>query len=138
MTDRPYTETDLRAEAAICLLALSIPPTTGDILRALPGAYIESRCNNDRSGDTWGDLLDNTSLAEVARTIHDRLALAADLSAWAVNLGADGLQPASLNLWMGPENTPRVRVHFAFAPDMPEDDRARFIEQIAAVMTTAH
>lgn len=67
MTTPPlYTDHDLRTEAAICLLALSTSPSVADILRWLPGAYVESHREDDGSGHTWGDLLDEKGLGKVA------------------------------------------------------------------------
>lgn len=132
MPEKPYTDEDLRSEAALCLRALGSSPTVADILRWLPGAYVESRRNEDRSGDTWGDLLDSTGLAGVARTIHDLTSGAADLSEWAVNLGADGLVPVGLNLNINDSSGKhRVRLHFAFAPDMDKATRQEVMDLVA-------
>ena len=87
MTPRPYTNADLRAEAASCLHALSIRPTPGDIHRSLPGTYIDSHRTND-GGATWDDLLDPAGMGAAVAEIHALIEGAADVSEWAVNLGA--------------------------------------------------
>lgn len=140
--DLPYTDNDLRAEAALCLSALSTSPTVADILRWLPGAYVDSHREEDRKSHTWGDLLDNTGLAEVARKIHGLIGDAGNVvgalnsARWLIDLCADGLEPSEQQLTLG-RDEPRVRIHFAFAPDMSEADRRDFIAEIAAAVVTA-
>jgi hypothetical protein len=135
-TDRPYTDNDLQAQAALCLSALSTSPTVADILRWLPGAYVEGR-----SGNTWGDVLDNAGLATVARKIHALIGDAGNAvgglnaARWLIDLGADGLEPSEQQLTLG-AGEPRVRIHFAFAPDMSETDRRDFVAEIAAATGT--
>jgi hypothetical protein len=137
MTDRPYTDNDLQAQAALCLSALSTSPTVADILRWLPGAYVQGR-----SGNTWGDVLDNAGLATVARKIHGLIEQAGNTdyplnaARWLINLGAAGLEPSEQQLTLG-AGEPRVRIHFAFAPDMSDADRRDFVAEIAAATVTA-
>lgn len=99
MTDQPYTDADLRTEGAICLAALSTSPTVADILRWLPGAYIESRRNADRSGPTWEDVVDSEGLAGIARQVHGLIDSVPDLSRWSVDLGASGLSETTSLAW---------------------------------------
>lgn len=137
MTDLSYTDDDLRAQAALCQSALSFSPTVADIIRWLPGAYITGR-----SGDTWGNVLDNAGLAETARKIHGLIEQAGntigalDAARWLIDLSVDGLQPTSDCLTFKGDERPIVRVHFAFPADMPEDARRAFVagagEAIAA------
>jgi hypothetical protein len=136
MTETPYTDDDLRNEAALCLFALSTSPTVADILRWLPGAYVDSHREEDRSGRTWGDLLDNTGLAEVARRIHGLIGEAgnavgaANSARWLVGLGADGLEadPRTVEITEGTHIG--VRIHFAFDPDLPAEIREQVIDAL--------
>ncbi|WP_097930968.1 MULTISPECIES: hypothetical protein [unclassified Streptomyces] len=133
MPEKPYTDEDLRAEAASCLQALSCPPTPDDIRRSLPETYIDSnRTESSGREATWGGVLADEGLGVAVGKIHSLIEGAADVSEWAVNLGADGLEPDSRALDAGER---RVRVHLAFAPDISDDDRADLIGQFAAFMT---
>ena len=131
MTDRPYTDEDLRHEAAICLLALSTTPGVVDIRRWLTGAYIESRRNDDRSGPTWGDLLTEDELVEVSGKVHALAENAAHITQWAVNLGADGLQPSDAHvITLDGDGKPIARIHFAFEPGMDDEMRTDLVQGI--------
>ncbi|GGS81788.1 hypothetical protein [Streptomyces griseoviridis] len=131
---RPYTDDDLRAEAAVCLLALSTTPSTTDIRRWLPGAYVDSHRQDDDSSYTWGDLLGEDRLGEVAAKIHALIENAAHVTRWAVDLGADGLEPSPHTLNLDGDGHPLVRIHMAFHPDMDERARQRFGLALARVM----
>lgn len=51
----------------------------------------------------------------------------ADVSTWAISLGADGLEPSTDTITLdGRDDQPFIRMHFAFHSDMPEKDRQRF------------
>lgn len=136
-TTTPYTDEDLRAEAALCQSALSVSPTVGDILRWLPGAYVTGR-----GGDTWGDTLDNTGLAEAARKIHALIeqtgnavgVLAA--ARWLIDLGADGLEADEHRIDIGIPGDYDARVLFAFNPRLDDAQRAEVVRIIASRMGT--
>ncbi|MEW2187800.1 hypothetical protein AB0900_31415 [Streptomyces cellulosae] len=139
--DRPYTDDDIRTEAAICLLGLSTTPDVADIRRWLPGAYVESHREDDGSGHTWGDLLNENGLGEVTSKVHALIEGAADVSVWAINLGADGLQPDGHTLQLGAKEAgdddseqPFVRMHFAFHPDATDAERDRFVMELSKVV----
>lgn len=116
MTDRPYTDTDLRALAA--RLHARAARDTDDRIR--PAAKRE-----------WSSL-DADLIDEACDELVGLLDKTADLSRWSVDLGADGLQPDPRALDAGDR---RLRLHFAFAPDTTESDRADLIAQFAAFMT---
>lgn len=120
MTDRPYTNADLITEAARQHCNAVADPGYEAVGRELEGSW-------DGSG------LDPDAIAEAHGAVYELLSTAADTSVWAIRLGADGLQPSGHALDLGPSGAPpRVRIHFAFAPDMAEQDRADLIAQIAA------
>jgi hypothetical protein len=135
MTDRPYTDTDLRTEAGLALDALVHLPTVEEIVTSLRQSYVP-HLHADGDLVTWGGLLDDGELTEAARQIHERMIPAAPVGVWAINLGADGLEPGEQQLTLG-AGEPRVRIHFAFAPDMSEGDRRDFVAQIAEATITA-
>lgn len=130
MTPPLYTDQDIRSEAAHCLLALISLPTVPDILRWLPGAYVDSYREDDGSGQTWGDVLDNTGLATVARKIHELITATMPLPFWAVNLHADGLEPSSEHVEITEGTHIGVRIHFAFDPDLPQEIREQVINAL--------
>jgi len=142
MTVDRYADEDLRAEAAICLRGLSTTPDEADIRRWLPGAYIESHRKDDGRGRTWGALLDENGLNDVSGEIHGLIEGAADVARWAVDLGADGLEPSGHTLQLGVDlgdgdQQPRVRLHFAFHPDMDDEARARFTMRLGKAVLQA-
>lgn len=55
---------------------------------------------------------------------------AADLSGWSVPMGLDKLKPCddALNIYV--DELPKIRIHFAFADDFPEDDRRKFLLEL--------
>ncbi|WP_042170161.1 hypothetical protein [Streptomyces sp. NBRC 110035] len=61
-----------------------------------------------------------------------------DLSDWADSLSADGLQPddhtVQLGIDPGDGDRPRIRLHFAFHPDMTDDDRDHFVMQLSKIV----
>jgi hypothetical protein len=132
-----YTDADLRSEAAHCLLALSSTPTVPDILRSLPGTYIDSYREDDGSGQTWGDVLDNAGLADAARKIHALIGEASNAvgginsAHWLIGLGADQLEAAPQTVEIGWTDGPLLaRVLIAFDKDMPDDERQQLAEDI--------
>lgn len=136
MTDQPYTDTDLRAEAALARDALMHLPTTEEIVTSLRGAYVSS-LHADGDEATWGNLLDEEGLTEAARRIGELMVPAAPVGQWAVDLGADGLEPSPHVLNLDGDDKPVVRIHMAFDPDMPERDRQCFGMALAQVMANS-
>ncbi|WP_075737493.1 hypothetical protein [Streptomyces acidiscabies] len=141
MTDQPYTDADLRAEAARQHATLTEDPDFMGVGEQMEGRYVHYEVIDAEHGDLmpppgtprW-DELGEDEFETAQRKIHDLIDGAADVSEWAVNLGADGLEPEDHALDAG--DGPRFRVHFAFAPDMSADDRADLIGQFAAFMTS--
>jgi hypothetical protein len=135
VTDRPYTDADLRAEAAAQHAVLTDDPDFMGVGEGMQDSIVAST-ESDSGGKTWAELLPyaadgGKAYNDAQRKIH-ALIPGADVSEWAVNLGADGLTPDPRALDAGDR---RVRVHFAFAPDISDDDRADLIGQFAAFMT---
>jgi hypothetical protein len=145
MSDRPYTDNDLRAEAARQLFGAQQDPDFMGIGEQMEGAFIDSTVvdpdpdpetgTEPVTGRTW-DQLDDDTWDTAQRSIDKLINGAVDLSDWAVHLGADGLEPSEQQLTLG-HGEPRVRIHFAFAPDMSDADRRDFVAEIAAATVTA-
>lgn len=132
MTERPYTNDDLRAEAARQIkYALDNVDTDG---------LLEASAYRLSDGTAWEALDEHewrTALDEVDSLVEG----AADVSEWAVSLGADGLEPDAHTFQLGAQNPgdddpdePFVRLHFAFNPAATGEDRDRFVMRLAKVI----
>lgn len=136
--DLPYTDDDLRAEAARQHRTLTEDPDwvcTGERMEDGPIASHEGGAEG--TARTWlevlGDEGDYTGAFESAqRTVHDLITGAADLSEWAIQLGADGLEPLDEQVTAHADGAPWFRLHFAVRPDMPDDLRRALVEGIGA------
>lgn len=116
MADRPYTDTDLRHEAALQFDASS--EETLDFVGV--GEGMEDRA-------PWNGL-DEDNYHEAQRSIHGLRKNASPVGHWAVTLGADGLQPdTDAELTIHASGKPIARVLFAFAPDVDADMRASLV-----------
>jgi len=110
MTDLPYTDADLRHEAARHF---------GDDMNGLE-ILVAMTDHAPWQGLDTDDF--NTAHSQITQLIEG----AADVSEWAVNLGADGLQPDGHHADFGhhPDGpVPLMRVHFAFHPEADDTDR---------------
>ncbi|MFF5670303.1 hypothetical protein ACFY8S_09225 [Streptomyces hygroscopicus] len=147
--DQPYTDEDLRAEAARQLKNAGEDPDFVGVGEQMEDAWVPSvETTEDGSARTWKQLLvvededrddeDYTAFDEAQRKIHDLINGAADVSEWAINLGADGLEPDGHTIQLGVDpgdgHRPQVRLHFAFHPDMAAADRDRFAMQLSKVV----
>ncbi|MFI1728224.1 hypothetical protein ACH40E_03080 [Streptomyces acidicola] len=138
MTDRPYTDDDLRHEAARQHKNLTEDPDFMGIGEGMDGTPIPSTVVDlepDTSeplemSRTW-DQLGEDDFDAAQRAIDDLLTNAADVSEWAVNLGADGLEPIDAQLTADTGDRPLFRIHFAVRPDMPDDMRTALVEGLA-------
>jgi hypothetical protein len=144
-TDLPYTDADLRHEAARQLAALAEDPDFMGVGEAMEMSVVPSTEQPGviGGGRSWDSVLrenaDDFERFEAAqRKIHDLIRGAAEISEWAVNLGADGLEPSSNVLGIEAGETPLVRIHFAFHTDMPEGARRELVMQLGAAMRDLH
>ena len=124
MPDQPYTDEDLRAEAARQHANLTQDPDFMGI--------------GERMDDELWQSLTQDAFDVAQSSICDLITSAANLSEWAVNLGADGLEPDGHTIQLGvdPDNgdKPQIRMHFAFAPDMEQADRDQFVLELSKVV----
>jgi hypothetical protein len=145
MTDRPYTDEDLRAEAARQHATLTEDPDFVGVGEQMQDTEIDSLLPPEEAdgaeGPHWDELLDEDQFDEAQRKIHHLISHAADVSEWAVNLGADGLQPDGHTLQLGAKEAgdddseqPFVRMHFAFHPDATDAERDRFVMELSKVI----
>jgi hypothetical protein len=122
MTDRPYTDTDLRTLAAH--LHAGAARNADDRIR--PSVQRQ-----------WGTELDLDQIDEACDEMTGLLDSAANVSRWAVNLGADGLEPTEHVIDLDNPDGPFVRIHLAIHPDMPEADRLRLHAGLKQAITDA-
>jgi hypothetical protein len=128
VTDLPYTVADVLTEAARQHKAATEDPGFSGIGEQMEGNKIPSR------GDFQWDQLDDDDFDKAQRAIDDLIGKAADVSAWAVQLGDDSLQPGARSIDIGWTDGPLMaRLHIAYAADMPDDER----EQLAADISDA-
>ncbi|MBZ6211700.1 hypothetical protein KVH31_34965 [Streptomyces olivaceus] len=148
MTDHPYTDHDLRAEAARQHAALTEDPDFMGVGEQMEDGWVPSvETTEDGSARTWKQLLvvddetgddeDYTAFGEAQRKIHGLIQGAADVSEWAVNLGADNLEPSTEHAITLNAGRPIVRVYFAFEPGMSEEMRTLFVEGIGDAINEA-
>jgi hypothetical protein len=135
MSDRPYTDDDLRTEAARQHAALTEDPDFMGVGEQMQATEIESLLPpaeaDGAEGPHWDELLDEDQFDEAQRKIHDLINGAADVSDWAINLGADDLEPSADHVvTVEAEGRPIARIHFAFEPGMPDEMRDALVQGI--------
>lgn len=140
MTD-PYTDADLRIEAAKQHATLTDDPDFMGVGEQMEYSTVETTKDGETSL-TWAQLLvpeggTYEAYGAAQRKVHDLVRKAADLSDWAVNLGADELEPSPHVLNLDGDDKPIVRLHMAFHPDMDERARIRFGMGLAQAMANA-
>lgn len=125
MTERPYTDDDLRSEAAAQHHTASSDHDFMGIGEQMQG------------DDPWQSLSrDDFDAAQDA--IDALLANAADVSEWAIDLGADGLEPSDEHaITVNGDGKPIARIHFAFEPGMPDRMRTALVEGIGEAIADA-
>jgi hypothetical protein len=135
LTTRPYTDDDLRTEAARQHATLAEDPDFMGVGEMMQDQEIESLLPPEEAdgaeGPHWDDLLDEDQFNEAQRKVHDLITGAADVSEWAINLGADGLEPSDEHvISLGADEKPIARIHFAFEPGMPDNMRTSLVQGI--------
>jgi len=131
MTHHPYTDTDLRTEAAAQLHTIGASPDIDAV-----GQTMDTRSNTPTNGPTWHHL-NERHFDKALQQVRDLITGAADLSAWAVNLGADHLEPDPHVIDLDDNGQPTVRVHFAFHPDMTDTERHHLLTAASRALQTA-
>jgi len=60
-----------------------------------------------------------------------------DLTNWATDMAAAGLEPYDGALTLDGDDAPLLRIHLAVSPDMSEDDRAGFLTELGRLVLRA-
>ncbi|GGY29868.1 hypothetical protein GCM10010363_07940 [Streptomyces omiyaensis] len=138
MTERPYTDDDLRTEAARQHASLTEDPDFVGVGEAMEGTEINSRLPSAEAdgeeGLHWDMALDSNEFEAAQRAIHSLIASAADTSEWAVALGADGLVPYDGQLTLDGADKPLARIHFAFDADTSEEMRLALVQGVGGAI----
>lgn len=141
MPDQPYTTTDLIAEAIRQHAGLAEDPDFTGVGEAMEDSVVDSTDDGTCARQTWNELLvaptpndEYEAYSTAQQKIHDLITGAADVSAWAVQLGADGLQPEDHTLSVDGDGKPLVRLHCAFHPDLDDAARTAFVSGLAQVL----
>jgi hypothetical protein len=134
----PYTDDDLRTEAARIHRQFTAEPDEGLVGEVMESGHVRSvETSEDGSARTWPELLEpdgeeTPEYAQAQRAVTTLIRGAADTSEWAVNLGADSLQPHARAIDIGWNDGPlQARIHIAFPADTPADERDQFVTDIA-------
>lgn len=109
MSDRPYTDDDLRAEAAHQHYNATTDPDFVGV-------------GEQMDDETWRSLSEDDFDA-AQRSIHDLINGAADTSEWAVNLGSFGLTETTSMGWYCTGSGWDVAVQLAHRPQIRDDIR---------------
>jgi hypothetical protein len=145
MTELPYTEADLRYEAARQYAIFMDDPEFMSVGEMMEDSEVQSLAASVKAGGDdpytyWGTLLpynhdDGNAYNKAQREIHSLITNAADLSEWAVEMGADDLRPERLPVDVkNVDGITVMRAHFAFAPHISEAKKNALVSLIAAVL----
>lgn len=125
MTEQTYyTDEDLLTEAAKQHHAATTDPDFTGV-------------GEQMDDDMWRALNNQDDFDEAQRKIHGLISNAADLSGWAVALGSEGLVPDGHVISISADESPLMRLHFAFSPELSEEDRDRLVMGIAQTASRA-
>jgi hypothetical protein len=138
MTDRPYTDADLRAEAARQHHDLTEDPDFMGVGEQMEDSFVPSLRADDSVpslATTWSAALDGDDYGDAQRKIHDLLTNAADVSEWAVQLGAAGLTPHEPIAVRSTTGGWEVAVQVATNPGLTDAARAELLAGIREAVT---
>lgn len=122
MTDRPYTDADLHHEAA---------RQHKDLTEDFDYAGVGERMGDNKP---WGALGD-VDFDNARDGIGDLIANAADVSTWAVTLGAAGLKPVATHGVRLTTGDYPVAIQIALDPGLTDDAQAELITAITEAVT---
>lgn len=138
---RPYTDADLRAEAARQHHALTSTVDEMFVGEDMERSWVPSvETTEDGSGRTWADLLnpegDDTAENRAAQeSVHHLITRAANVSEWAVALGVAGLTPHPPIAIRCTTTGWEVAVQIATAPDTTDEARDELLRELRTAIT---
>lgn len=126
MPDGPYTDIDLITEAARQHHRLTQKPNRSAVLVSMD----ESGFFQEATSHQWKTISEEQVDAAHNR-VYSLIENAANVSAWAIQLGADGLAPYPYRVDApSPDGVVRARIHFAFDPSLSSMDRLAVISPV--------
>ncbi|MFE9679344.1 hypothetical protein ACFYO5_35400 [Streptomyces sp. NPDC006259] len=131
MAETPYTRADLHAEAARQHFELIRDPDHMGVGESMGTEAVPSTRTH-----TWEQLLpydadDGSAFSTATDAVHDLITGAANVSAWAVEMGVDGLKPSDTAFTISSGEQPIGRIHLAFGPGMSHEMRSGLIASIS-------
>ncbi|RXS78877.1 hypothetical protein EST92_19790 [Streptomyces sp. TM32] len=135
MTDSPYTDEDLRATAASIVASAISGITPSEIADRMDRSYVQSTGNSGGNGRTWDQLLnrgdlDTTEFLGARQQIDDLIRDAADVSEWAIQLGAANLTPHPAMAWLSTTSGYDIAVQVATTPELTDTARDELLSEI--------
>lgn len=128
-----YTEEDLRIEAARQHNNLTTDHVYSVVGEEMEGSPVPS-LTSDESTTHWDDL-SPYDFDSAERGIDDLLSSAANTSAWAVEMGADEMNPSPHSLDIRSRSGPLYgRVHLAIHPSMPDSLHRKLLHDIGKII----
>lgn len=130
MTHLPYTNGDLRAEAARQYAEILRDPDRLEVQDEMQGTPIPSRASD---GILWQQAgVDD--FHDAVNQVHELLKDAPDLSRWAVDLGANGLKTTSELTWGRHDNAWDLAIQIAHRPGLKDDLREAITAAVREVV----
>ncbi|MFF2100900.1 hypothetical protein [Streptomyces sp. NPDC058202] len=130
MSDVPYTDNDLRAEAADQLRAAVADATLSESL-VIEGHKIPSR------GDTQWDQLSDDDFHEADREISEFVEYAVDIARWSVDLGANGLKRTNELAWGRGGDAWDLAIQIAHRSGLSDELRTAITSAVRIAVDTA-
>lgn len=124
MTEQPYTRDDLLTEAAHQYSSLTQDPDWMGV-----GEGME--------GDELWDSLSEREFGEAQREIHSLLTSAADVSTWAIEVGAADLEPHEPMTWAGHSSGDVLAVQVATSPRIAPERRDQLVREVQDAVSKA-
>ncbi|MGW1496596.1 hypothetical protein [Streptomyces sp. NPDC002402] len=132
MAEPPYTPADLRTEAARQHFELTRDPDHMGVGESMGTEAVPSTNRTH----TWEQLLpydadDGNAYSTATDAVYDLISGSVNLSAWAVEMGGDGLEPSETAFSISSGEQPIGRIHLAFGPGMSHEMRSDLIASIS-------
>lgn len=132
MTDFPYTDTDLRVEAARQYAEVLRAPDRLEVQDEMQGTPIPSR-SGDGQTVRWGQL-SGDDLHDAANDVHELLDDAPDLSRWAINLSGNVLTRTTELAW-GHGNNWHLAVQVAHRRGVDDELHTALIDAVRGAVS---
>lgn len=133
MTDFPYTDTDLRVEAARQYAEVLRAPDRLEVQDEMQGSLIPSRSGDGRTV-RWG-ALPGDDFHDAANRVHELLDDVPDLSRWSINLSGSSLTRTTELAW-GHGSNWHLAVQVAHRRRVDDDLHTALIDAVRDAVNT--